>query len=440
MDNKFNKILNNSRKIYLNKEKKGLIKDNLIYFMRNSSVREFEVSRQVRERSLLTIFKFKFMPIFLAIALMFGGGAGAAFAAEGSLPGDVLYGVKQVTEDVRVVLAVGAEAKAKAEARFAERRLEEAAKLVVEGRMDEKKRAELEARFAEGSEHVAARVEAMQAVQAEALIAADISAQFEASIKAHAKVLEAMSAAQTRAEAAIDAGVSVESEAAAPILLIAANASLEPFVAHVRTHETLWEERGREAERNYIEGEVAVEVTLESRLSHMENRIDELEAFLERKKDSIEASVYAEAKARIELARTLVISIRGQMLTAISWDDVNAKLHEIERLIVETRIYINTVGELDIDIKFGRPLIAPRAEVRGRAELREEPGASRDLPSPERSEADLPTAVEVGAEVELRGGGNLEPYVHGDPIWPVEELRGTPLEINESGRLQIIVD
>ena len=74
--------------------------------------------------------------IILVIVAVLALGGGASFVAESSVPGDALYVVKtSVNEEVRGILAVGAEADAKWEAELAVRRLEEATKLEARGEL-----------------------------------------------------------------------------------------------------------------------------------------------------------------------------------------------------------------------------------------------------------------------------------------------------------------
>ena len=91
--------------------------------------------------------------ISLVIALMIALGGGVSIAAEGSVPGDTLYTVKtQVNEQVRGMIATSAEAKAEWEAKLAERRLEEAAELEAEGKLDADVEQELSAAFTKHAE------------------------------------------------------------------------------------------------------------------------------------------------------------------------------------------------------------------------------------------------------------------------------------------------
>ena len=84
------------------------------------------------------------MPAFAVVFVLILGG-GTAAAAEGALPGDILYPVKvYVNEEMRATLTVSPKAKADWAVDRAERRLEEAATLALSGKLDDVKRAELD--------------------------------------------------------------------------------------------------------------------------------------------------------------------------------------------------------------------------------------------------------------------------------------------------------
>lgn len=122
------------------------------------------------------------MTIVLVIIILLGGGA--SVAAEKAVPGDALYPVKvSVNEEVRSALSFSAEAKARFEARRAERRLEEAEKLSLEGRLNAETRAEIASRFeehAEAFEEHAAKVEGEQRAEAVAEARAFFAAMLQA--------------------------------------------------------------------------------------------------------------------------------------------------------------------------------------------------------------------------------------------------------------------
>jgi hypothetical protein len=67
----------------------------------------------------------------VVLVLVFGGGAGAALAAQDDLPNQPLYPVKLITEDVRLNLASGSQAKIDLLLQFVDVRIDEMNQLVV---------------------------------------------------------------------------------------------------------------------------------------------------------------------------------------------------------------------------------------------------------------------------------------------------------------------
>ncbi|MEX2028118.1 MAG: DUF5667 domain-containing protein [Candidatus Curtissbacteria bacterium] len=80
-----------------------------------------------------------FIPIaILAVLSVVGmGGTGAAVASQGSVPGDGLYPVKTLTEDVRLITSFGEEGKIRTQLAIAEEKLNEIEKLQARGGRDE---------------------------------------------------------------------------------------------------------------------------------------------------------------------------------------------------------------------------------------------------------------------------------------------------------------
>lgn len=75
------------------------------------------------------------VPLLIIISLL-GGGAGATYASQASLPGDVLYPVKLVTEQVQVALTIDDTKEAALHLKLSSKRLEEVEELAHEGKKD----------------------------------------------------------------------------------------------------------------------------------------------------------------------------------------------------------------------------------------------------------------------------------------------------------------
>ncbi|MHB8710075.1 MAG: DUF5667 domain-containing protein [Minisyncoccota bacterium] len=94
--------------------------------------------------------------VTLVLTLSSGG---LAYAADGALPGDTLYPIKvAVVEPVRVALAASPEAKASLQMTFAERRVDEAATLAIEGKLGTSTEAALAANFIQNADGATAAV------------------------------------------------------------------------------------------------------------------------------------------------------------------------------------------------------------------------------------------------------------------------------------------
>ena len=66
----------------------------------------------------LFLHRFKYMvPALIALLIIFSGG-GVAFAARGTLPGDILYPMKILSEDLRSTFTLRPEVQAKLQIRF----------------------------------------------------------------------------------------------------------------------------------------------------------------------------------------------------------------------------------------------------------------------------------------------------------------------------------
>lgn len=101
-------------------------KEAMLQFVKSNPVRNSIPGRLGIQREGILKLTFKPMPIVIGamiVALLAGGGT--AYASQTSLPGDTLYPVKLMTEDVQTAVARSPEKKVEMETKFANRRVEE---------------------------------------------------------------------------------------------------------------------------------------------------------------------------------------------------------------------------------------------------------------------------------------------------------------------------
>ncbi len=148
--------------------------------------------------------QFIFIPIYLALVLfVVGVGTSSVWAAESSLPGDLLYPLKRLSESARLSLSLGAEAKAERESEIAVKRLEEIEKLQGQDKLDPATVVSAEHDFAAHSESIRAAIASMQ-VSGQLPAAIKINKNFLSKIKTHEAILRAQLASEQAGQNKLD--------------------------------------------------------------------------------------------------------------------------------------------------------------------------------------------------------------------------------------------
>ncbi|MDE2078997.1 MAG: hypothetical protein KGI73_01275 [Patescibacteria group bacterium] len=126
----------------------------------------------------------------LAIALILAlSGGGAAYAAQGALPGDVLYPVKiNLDENIQQALAFSDQAKANVNASLAAERLKEAATLAAEGNLSTSTADTLQQNLDQHLSQVSAHLAKLSA-EGNAAAIANVNAHVESDLSAYASAL-----------------------------------------------------------------------------------------------------------------------------------------------------------------------------------------------------------------------------------------------------------
>ncbi|MEK9148155.1 MAG: hypothetical protein AAB650_01845, partial [Patescibacteria group bacterium] len=107
------KILHRAKEIRLTSPERDSIRRRILSYLRVSPVRGEGEVRLNAQVSGWFLARPKLMPIGLIVALFIATSGGISLAAEGALPGDLLYPIKvSVNEEVRAVLAVSLESQA----------------------------------------------------------------------------------------------------------------------------------------------------------------------------------------------------------------------------------------------------------------------------------------------------------------------------------------
>ena len=370
----FQEIINHAKKVALSSEEKKTIRVGLELFMAKPPVRNTSLIRHLwQERSKVNISlrplmnKLQYMVIALIITLVLGGSV--SFAAESTRPGDILYPIKVgVNEEVGDWLAISNQAQAKWDARRAERRLEEAEKLAVGGRLDAAVRAEIESRFASHAQAFQERAEKIEAKQNSGA-ALEINSDFEASLRAHERVLAQLASEETnnRGEAGL-------------------------LLAEVRSRLNATAEARTNVEARVIAAEANAEskAAAEGKFKAAENKINEVRGFITQVKSAVSADAYVQAQAKLKVATDVVLRGKAE-IEAQTYGKALASFQEAIRIAQEAKLLVATEQRIDLEI-----VVPTNIPAQAQAEINSE--AEQDTPDDTAVEAEL--NVELETEVE----------------------------------------
>lgn len=145
------------------------------------------------------------------IIAVFASSAGISYAAEGALPGDLLYPVKtHVNEPVRGAFAVSPSAKTAWAMSVASERIKEATMLAAEGRLNSEHQQELQANFESHARKASENISAQASASPEA--SAEIGVRFEAQLSEYERVLAEVGSAKGIAVSELASSVRRERE------------------------------------------------------------------------------------------------------------------------------------------------------------------------------------------------------------------------------------
>ncbi len=279
----------------------------VLEFVKNNPVRESVPVRQGMTGGKFLKLTFKPMPIVIGViiaALLAGGGT--AYASQSSLPGDALYPVKLVTEDVQTTVALDQERKAELETKFANRRLEEIQKL--QERL-KKKNGEIRPEVVEKAmERAAEKLEKVETRIAEM----EEGKLKEKALEAASRLEEAL---QNHEQILSDLAGEVPDEAEAALLRAQAKAALHAeralgTISRLEKREEL-KNKIREKAKEEAGKIMGSEERAEGKLNALENKLEAAEKYLENLEEqgrdvgNYKAKL-GEAKNKLEEAKQLL--------------------------------------------------------------------------------------------------------------------------------------
>lgn len=148
--------------VSLDERERRQLRKNLVSFMQQNP--RYIPDAEVETFSLYRIFELAFPRFALGVLMFVGVGASVTFASQASVPGDFLYSFKvNVYEPVVSKLATSDTSQAVWEARRAQNRLKEAAKLAEESKLTDEAAADLRLHFQKHLEKTQRNIDTLQA-------------------------------------------------------------------------------------------------------------------------------------------------------------------------------------------------------------------------------------------------------------------------------------
>ncbi len=294
------------------------------------------------------------MPIAILLAVFIT--LGTSFAAQGALPGDVLYPVKTgVNENIRGAFAIGANAEAKLQTDLLEERLEET-----------------------------------QTLHAEGNISTETEAQLAASIKDQA-TLTTDAIAKSDADVAADMNTRVK-------------VALESFVGAIGIDSALASSINASLNTSALsKGGLAIDAYL----TDTKTRVDTLRTVVQTNQANIAADVKAELNAKLDTAALLVLEASGKVEA-----ESRTTLDGAATLVQEVEAKLSTLGQAKVDsdtgiitdIDFSTDPVKIDLDAQGSGSASGQTGSSADPEEPQSSEpssaADINIDIATDATVD----------------------------------------
>lgn len=333
IEEKFNLLVKEAKKIiFLKKEEKESVRLNLIAFMHENPAINSKPTHDGYQylANWASLFRSKRIVLRYVLAMsctvLLLGVSGISFAANGSLPGDLLYPVKVgVNEKVLSFLLLSGEAKAKYDVHLAKLRLEEGEKAAVGKKLNDQTRSKIESLF---NEHIDNAKKHLSGAKDHAELSAKINSDLEASLNAHAQILNQL--------------VNRDGDNNAK--------NVQSILSEVQT-KTDAAKRARQDSEDALslQPSSSVKSPAEDNLAKAEKKLDEVNNFIESKKSSMNQNSYDAANKKLMLAKSKISQGKDE-LTLGNYGKAFSTSQEAMRIGQETKIRLRSSIDLKIEL------------------------------------------------------------------------------------------
>lgn len=328
----FKQLVESAKQVKLEPAAKQQLEDRVILYMTKHPLKKkptwllgnltwLDIKEIITLKPLAVNFKYVAVIIMLVVVTV----SGTSWAAEGAVPGDILYTVKvNVNEAARNILAVSSEAKAEVSVWQAERRLEEAEELAVQGKLDSSKQAELSARFEDHATQFEKNKNQLDGTPP-GLLKVSTNSNFEGVLKGHAEVLGNLTEREDDNYGEV-----------------------KPILEKVQARITIAEQNREQGERGLVNGNADFQNAAQGRQTAAQNKLREVKFYIEqvRISDTNKEEVLlqlADAQKILDEGKTVLNE--GEYLGAIS------KFQASMRMAQEAKLQASAAAKLKINLR-----------------------------------------------------------------------------------------
>ncbi len=318
IEHKFDQTTADAKKVALLPEEKERIRQNLLKFMQEY----VPVPEVPAAKAWYAVFaptkplQYSYLS-FASLLMIFFFGASVAFAAQQSLPGDLLYPVKtEITEKVLAWTMTSEEARAQYDIALVQLRLEEIEKVSAEKKLDQKASANVQRLL---TNHIADIKSHVDTIEKEGQSDAGIEAnsELEASLNAHTGLLEKLN---------VDAGI----------------------ISNVKEKTSVLVKARQEGESKLnTQSAPALKVAAEKKLAQTAEHMRAATDLLESKKSAISAEAYDKAKADLNLAQENFNQATVK-LTAQDYSNAFILFQNAMRIALQVEISVKTESNFKV--------------------------------------------------------------------------------------------
>ncbi len=277
-------------------------------------------------------YQFRTAPVFVGILLLLVFGGGVSFAANESLPGDLLYSIKVgVNEKVLGAVIFSEKAKIELEASLATRRLEEAEALTLSGKINEDLQVKIGNDFEKHSKKVSDGISRLES-NTNSMDASDINSKFESSLQAHEQIIRKL-------------GDNSSDEV---------QLRIRPVEAKVRERLKNTSSKRSELDLSIAkkESDNKKEEKIKSlalnKIKEAKEVVNSLQKFIEQRKNKISAEIASSSEAQIKEARSLIDQANSKIESSLFGESFSLAQKAI-RIANKSRVINNASTELKLD-------------------------------------------------------------------------------------------